>query len=58
MFDVEVISPGPWNEAWYVRLKANSDKYWGIVQYPDRANIEAIYTDKNEATRFIVLEAK
>ena len=32
MFDVEVVTPGPWNGAQYVHLKADNGKYWGIVE--------------------------
>ena len=62
MFDVEVVTPGPWNGAQYVHLKADNGKYWGIVERRpySRQNIEAYYdSNLNEtATRFIVLEAQ
>ena len=60
MFDVEVVTPGPWNGARYVHLKADNGKYWGIVERSySRQNIEAYYDNNlDEATRFIVLEAQ
>ena len=58
-FEVEVATPGPWNRARYVYLKADNGKYLGIVQRGQRQNIEAHYDDKsNDCTRFVVMEAK
>ena len=56
-FEVEVSHPGPWDGAHYVHLKAENGKYWGIVQDPVDNNIGAVYEDRVEATRLIVLEA-
>ena len=56
---MEVGSPGPWDGAHYVYLKAENGNYWGIVQtsgIPDII-IAADYEEREEATRLIVLEA-
>ena len=59
MFDVEVVTPGPWNGAQYVHLKADNGKYLGVVKHGSRENIEAYYDSKcDENTCFIVLEAQ
>ena len=59
MFDVEVVTPGPWNGAHYVHLKADNGKYLGVVKRGSRQNIEAYYDSKcDENTRFTVLEAQ
>ena len=56
-FEMEVESPGPWDGAHYVYLKAYSGAYCRIVQTPVKNNIDASYEDRDKATRLIVLEA-
>ena len=60
-FQVEVDDSGvsQWNGAHYIYIKANDGKYWGIVDRGDQnGKIEANYESKNDASRFIVMEAK
>ena len=57
-FEVEVSTPGPYDGVRYVHLKADDGKYWGIVDRSGRNNIEAIFNEKSDDTRLVVLEAQ
>jgi hypothetical protein len=57
-FAVEVDASGPWNGAHYVYLRADTGQFIGIVNRNGRNNIEASFSERTNAARFIVLEAE
>ena len=58
-FTVEVDEDGPWPHARFVYLRADNEKYIGVIQRGIQRNVEAVYDNRDDPnTRFVVLEAK
>ena len=55
-FEVETKSNGPWEGAHYVYFKADTGNYVGIKERNGRQNMEASFSDRDEETRFVVLQ--